>query len=102
MFFVFQFKLERLQQNKLGVTLLQKSLKLVQVGDTIVLQAINVFGEIITKHVVLNVLSNVLSNVSLLNKQVFVKGVLFLCLFYVLFITCFAKLCFYICFYTCF
>uniref|UniRef100_A0A914N706 Uncharacterized protein n=1 Tax=Meloidogyne incognita TaxID=6306 RepID=A0A914N706_MELIC len=68
-----KFKLERLQQNKLGVTLLQKSLKLVQVGDTIVLQAINVFGEIITKHVVLNVLSNVLSNVSLLNKQVFVK-----------------------------
>uniref|UniRef100_A0A915MXD1 Galectin n=1 Tax=Meloidogyne javanica TaxID=6303 RepID=A0A915MXD1_MELJA len=45
-----KFKLERLQQNKLGVTLLQKSLKLVQVGDTIVLQAINVFGEIITKH----------------------------------------------------
>ncbi|CAK5085930.1 unnamed protein product [Meloidogyne enterolobii] len=68
-----KFKLERLQQNKLGVTLLQKSLKLIQVGDIIVLQAINVFGEIITKHVVLNVLSNVLSNVSLLNKKVFVK-----------------------------
>ena len=68
-----QFKLNRLQQNKIGVTLpLKRLINQIESGDTIVLQAINVFGEIISKHDVLNVLSSV----STLNKQIVVKGVL--------------------------
>uniref|UniRef100_A0A1I8BVF3 Ig-like domain-containing protein n=1 Tax=Meloidogyne hapla TaxID=6305 RepID=A0A1I8BVF3_MELHA len=69
-----KFKLNRLHQNKLGITIpLKRLINQLEIGDIIVLQAINVFGEIITKHFVLNVLSSV----SILNKQIFVKGVIF-------------------------